>query len=180
MNAIKILEKYYDTDSECYKILLSHSKSVARKAVSVGKKFKGRVDLAFLEEASLLHDIGIFLTDAQNIDCHGDKPYLQHGILGREILEKEGYPKHGLVCERHIGVGLSKNDITKNNLPLPERDMQAKTTEEEIIAYADKFFSKSKENLIKEKTVEEIKNELQKYGPEKIEKFLSWQKKFNK
>lgn len=178
MNAIKILEKYYDTNSEAYKTLLTHSQSVAKKAITIAENFKNEVDIDFIKEASLLHDIGIFLTNTPDLDCHGDKPYLCHGYLGREILEKEGLAKHALICERHVGVGITKEDIKKNNLPLPARDMQAQTLEEEIISYADKFFSKTKENLTKEKTIEQIKTELIKYGPEKVEIFLKWHKKF--
>ena len=61
----------------------------------------------------MLHDIGIFLTHAPQIGCHGDKPYICHGYLGRELLEKEGFPRHAIVCETHVGVGLTIADIEK-------------------------------------------------------------------
>ncbi len=59
----------------------------------------------------MLHDIGIFLTNAPHIGCYGDKPYICHGYLGREILDKEGLPGHAMVCERHVGAGLTVTDI---------------------------------------------------------------------
>jgi len=42
----------------------------------------------------------------------------------------EGYPKHGLVCERHTGTGITLEMIIKNNLPLPHRDMVPVSMEE--------------------------------------------------
>ena len=91
----------------------------------------------------MLHDIGIFMTNAPQLGCYGDKPYICHGYLGRELLEKEGFPKHAIVCETHIGVGLTIADIEKNNFPLPRRDMTPKTLEEQIVCFADNFFRKT-------------------------------------
>jgi len=93
--------------------------------------------------------------------------------MGREILEKEGLPKHGLVCERHIGVGISKAEIISQNLPLPARDMLLLSHEEKIICLADKFFGKSSGNLSKQKSIEAIIVELRKRGEEKVLVFKS-------
>jgi uncharacterized protein len=51
------------------------------------------LDERFIQEAALLHDIGIFLTNAPKIHCFGDYPYICHGYLGAEILRKEGLDK---------------------------------------------------------------------------------------
>jgi uncharacterized protein len=131
-------------------------------------------DLKFIEEAAMLHDIGIFLTNQPEIGCYGDKPYVCHGYLGREILEREGFPKHGLVCERHIGVGLTVKDIKQKNLPIPERDMMPISIEEQIICFADKFFSKTLEFLSKEKPTEKIRSYISKFGEEKLSLFDRW------
>ena len=173
MDVIKIIQKYYDKDSKTYKVLIEHGEAVAKKAAAIAKKVGA--DVQFVKEAAMLHDIGIFLTHAPSIDCHGKEPYIKHGVLGREILEKEGLPKHALVCERHIGVGITKEEVEKFNLPLPKRDMYPVTVEEEIITYADKFFSKDKP----EKTVEEIKKNLKKFWGEKVKKFEEWHSKFS-
>jgi uncharacterized protein len=99
-------------------------------------------------------------------------------VIGRDILEKEGYLDLALVCERHIGVGITKQEIIEKKLPLPPRDMVPQTLEEKIIAFADKFFSKVPERVDKEKSVEEIKKELRKYGEEKVRIFETWYKEF--
>lgn len=179
MSPLDIIKKYYHPESPIYKILVSHSMTVANKAQKIAENFLGQVDLNFIKEASLLHDIGIFLTDAPEIGCHGDKPYICHGYLGREILEKEGFPKHALVCERHVGAGIDIKQIKEKNLPLPVRNMIPQTLEEEIIAYADKFYSKEAEYNNHEKSIETIISSIKKYSPDEAERFKIWHKKFN-
>ena len=173
MDPKKLIKKYYDKNSKTYKILIKHSEAVAKKAVEIAKRVGA--DVQFVKEAAMLHDIGIFLTSAPSIGCHGKEPYIKHGILGRKILEKEGYPKHALVCERHIGVGLTKENVEKYRLPLPKKDMIPVTLEEEIVTYADKFFSKDRE---KEKTIKEIEEGLRRFGEEKVKKFREWKDMF--
>ena len=70
-------------------------------------------------------------------------PYICHGYLGAELVRKEGFPKHALVCERHTGAGLSLQNIIQQDLPVPHREMTPVSLEEQIICFADKF-SKSK------------------------------------
>ncbi len=171
MIVIKIIEKYYPEKSDAYRVLIDHSTAVARKAVKIAEGVKHLYpDIRFIEEAAMLHDIGVFLTNAQEIGCFGESPYLAHGVLGREVLEKQGFLRHALVCERHIGVGITVEEIKRNKLPLPEREMTPLSVEEEIICLADKFFGKSDKNLFRERSVKEIKENLDKHGEEKIRK----------
>ena len=108
MEPFAIIQKYYAQDSDAYRILTTHSRSVADKALAIARRHPElNLDLTFIEEAALLHDIGIFRCDAPDIDCHGDAPYICHGYLGAELMRAEGYPRHALVCERHTGTGLS-------------------------------------------------------------------------
>jgi uncharacterized protein len=179
MRPTLLLRKYYDPNSLTYRYLIEHSEQVARKALSVAERVKHlRPDLRFIEEAALLHDIGIFLTRAPEIGCHGDKPYVCHGYLGRELLEREGLPRHALVCERHLGVGISRAEIRESNLPLPERDMMPISIEEQIICFADKFYTKSPGRLDQEKSIEDIRESLSKYGPDKLRRFDDWVRLF--
>lgn len=180
MEPLVLLKKYYQTDSKAYNILVEHSRAVTKKALEIAKKVPHlNPDLEFIEEAAMLHDIGIFLTNDPEIECFGDKPYICHGYLGREILEKEGFPKHALVCERHVGVGISMQEIEEQNLPLPKREMMPISIEEQIICFADKFFSKNEEFLSKEKSLEKIRSGLLKFGNHKVEIFDDWIKKFS-
>lgn len=161
-------------------IIIEHSRYVAEKAVRIAAASPrtGSLDLAFITEAAMLHDIGVSQTDTPYLDCHGESPYICHGILGRRILEERGLPRHALVCERHIGVGLTVDDIIAQHLPLPHREMRPLSAEEKIIACADLFYSKRKGELSTEKTCEQIRQNLAKFGIEKTAIFDQWIKEF--
>lgn len=173
IKTFNILKKYYDTSSLGFEILLRHSQDVTRKAVRIASAMKG-VDVDFVAEASMLHDIGVYLTNAHDIGCFGEMPYICHGYMGREILEKEGLPKHALVCERHTGTGLTVDDIVSKKLPVPKRDMTPTSMEEIIICYSDKFFSKNPKQFGMEKPFEKVLGEMAKFGADKAETFRKW------
>jgi uncharacterized protein len=177
MNPLAILSNYYDTESKLYAILLHHSQAVTEKAVKISVEHPElKADTGFIAEAAMLHDIGIFLTDAPAIECRGRHQYIEHGYLGSDILRAEGFPRHALVCERHTGTGLSLANIQANNLPLPHREMMPESIEEQIICYADKFFSKSKPGS--ELSVEKVRKSLSKFGPEVVARFDQWNRLF--
>ncbi len=176
MEPLKIIEKFYDPNSKAFEILVNHSKAVAEKAIKISENFD--VDKEFIYNAAMLHDIGIFMTNTPKFECYGSYPYIAHGYLGKELLEKEGFKKFALVCERHTGVGITKEEIIKKNLPLPHRDMIPISLEEQIIAYSDKFFSKESDGSVRIRTVDEIITDLSNYGEEKVNIFKKWLKKF--
>ncbi|MCF8234300.1 MAG: HDIG domain-containing protein [Bacteroidales bacterium] len=166
--ADKIIEKYYDKNSEAYKYLYEHSLSVTSLALKIAEHNQQfNLNTEYLKTAGMLHDIGIFMTHAPGIGCHGDQPYLAHGYLGRALLDQEGLKDVAPVCERHVGVGLTIADIERDNLPLPKRDMVPMTLVEKVICYADKFYSKKPKHLNSPKPLEKIRNKVSKYGPDK-------------
>jgi uncharacterized protein len=178
-NALTLLDKYYTPGSNVHRILLSHSQNVASKATAVARKFPdGTVDVSFVTEAALLHDIGICFTAAASLGCFGELPYLCHGLKGRELLEAEGLPRHALVCERHIGVGLTEAEIIRQKFPLPPRDMLPTTLEERIVAYADLFFSKDPVKDSGERTPDQVRACLGRFGQDKVVIFDRWHAMF--
>jgi uncharacterized protein len=177
MDPLDIIYRYYRPDSELAGRLIAHSRAVRDKALAVAQRCALlEPDLELISEAAMLHDIGIVKTDARRIGCNGSLPYICHGVEGRKMLEHHGLAAHALVCERHVGVGISREDIRKHRLPLPERDMCPVSLEETIICYADKFFSKT--NGIREKSAEAVFTELAPYGPDKVERFKQWHQRF--
>ena len=76
--------------------------------------------------------------------------------------------------------GISADDVLRFDLPLPERDMAPISIEEQIICYADKFFSKNGNGTLKtqEKNIDQIMRSLQKYGQDKVDKFHNWVEMF--
>lgn len=177
MDALAIINKYYPEDNELKHILLTHSRSVADKALWIADCHPElELDRQFLEEAALLHDIGVFLTDAPGIHCHGTHPYICHGYLGSELMQKEGYPRHALVCERHTGAGMSLQSILDQQLPVPHRDMLPVSLEEQVVCFADKFFSKT--HLDCEKSPEKVLKSISRFGEEGVLRFNDWCKRF--
>ena len=179
MDPIELLEQYYDSNSKAFKILMEHGRQVADKALEAAKNVSElKPDLEFIETAAMLHDIGILQTDTPRFGCFGEHPYICHGILGSELLKEKGHSELALVCERHVGVGISIDDIRRHHLPLPKRDMIPISIEEQIICYADKFFSKTGNGRPAEKSIAEIIDNISRFGPDKSERFESWSKKF--
>ena len=177
MNPIDIISKYYPAESDAYHILVTHSRSVADKALNLARMHpEMNLDIPFIEEAAMLHDIGIFLCNAPEIGCFGDAEYICHGYLGADLMRKEGFPRHALVCERHTGTGITREMIEERHLPLPSRVMVPVSLEELLICFADKFYSKTK--LDKEKSVEKVKQGLSKYGEDTVIRFDNWCKLF--
>jgi len=180
MNPLDIIAEYYDPSSKAFEILIQHGKQVAQKALNIAHNVPHiRPDPEFLKKAAMLHDIGIFMTNSTGIGCHGKHPYICHGVLGARLLTEKGLHEYAQVCERHVGVGISAKDIQRFSLPLPERDMLPVTIEEQIICYADKFFSKNGNSPPNaEKSVKAISNSLARYGPDKVQRFQAWVRLF--
>ena len=177
MNYNLLIDKYYPEDNELRHILINHSQSVARKALQIVSSHPElHLDAQFVEEAAMLHDLGIFRTDAPGIQCFGSEPYICHGRLGAEILRKEGYERHARVCERHTGAGITCKEIIAQGLPLPHQDFLPETLEEKVICYADKFFSKT--HLDREKPIEKAEKSLAKFGEDGVMRFREWERMF--
>jgi uncharacterized protein len=179
MNPIDILAEYYDPHSKTFHILVEHGKQVAQKALAAAQQVPElKPDLELINAAAMLHDIGIFLTHTPKFGCFGKHPYICHGLLGGELLKRKGLYRMQLVCERHVGVGISMADIQQRNLPLPQRDMIPLSIEEQIICYADKFFSKNGNSQPAQKSVGEIIRKLKRHGSDKVKRFESWVEMF--
>lgn len=149
--AILLLRKYANNE-KAFKGVLRHSKAVKKVAVDIGKRVKG-IDLQFVKSASLLHDIGRFQCGPESEDN------VKHGIVGADILRKENLPEHALVAERHLGAGISKEDILEQGLELPLKDYIPVSKEEKIICHADNLIEEDKRISLK-KVVERFEKEL--------------------
>ena len=148
---------------------------MAAKALRIARNLEGEeTDLKFLEEAAMHHDIGVCRTAFPEIGCRGGEPYIRHGLIGREILEKEGFPRHALVCERHIGVGITVEDVISQGLPLPARDMVPFSLEERIVCFADLFYSKKPGRIGDEKSIAGIRSGLARFGEQKVKILDKW------
>lgn len=177
MDYQRLIDKYYPDDNDLRRLLIRHSRDVADLALDIAHRHPElKIDLGFLEEGAMLHDIGIFLTDAPGIFCHGKDPYIRHGIDGAELLRRENLTKHARVCERHTGAGITLSQIEEQNLPLPRQNYLPETMEEKLICYADKFYSKSSPDRLK--TLEQAERSVAKHGEEGLIRFREWERLF--
>lgn len=172
IDTIAIIERFYEKGSPLYDLLLMHSRQVSTLAKQFAERLVANstpVDIDFVVEAAMLHDIGIINTDAPGIYCNGTEPYIRHGVLGREMLDELGLFRHALVCERHTGAGLTVEEIEERQLPLPHRNMLPVSLEEKLVCYADKFYSKSHPERVR--SMEVARGKLVKFGAGTIARF---------
>ena len=169
-----IIDRYYPQENELKNIYNIHAVKVTSLALEMARRHPELgIDMQFVEEAAMLHDLGIFLTDAPRIYCFGTEPYLCHGYLGAELLRSLGYERHARVCEHHTGTGLTKEVIAANGWKLPVKDFVPETIEEQLICFADKFYSKTK-YLETARTLEQVVESMAKISPEAVEKVKEW------
>ena len=174
---MSLIKKYYPVDDELRRLLLKHSRQVADRCLEVCSAHSElQLDSIFLEEAAMLHDIGIRWCHAPGIFCVGTDHYIRHGLIGAQLLRDEGFPRHARVCERHTGTGITRQQIERQQLPLPQGDYVPETMEELVVCYADKFFSKSNPDRVL--TAGQVVQGLERFGHEGVLKFLKWHEMF--
>lgn len=193
MNSVEILHHFIDPNEALYQVVYLHSRAVADFALRIADRHpQWAVDRALLEEAALLHDVGVVRVDAPSIHCFGSEPYIRHGVLGAAMLRELASDAVRLeedavrlsarleacarVCERHTGTGLTIRAIEEGGLPLPKQDLSPQTLEEELICFADKFFSKT--HLHQERTPQQARAKLEKFGQESLDRFDNWCERF--
>jgi len=159
--AIKLLKKY-SKDEKVFKIVLDHSKTVQEVALEIAKDVPN-LDLELIKIGSLLHDIGRF-------ECKpGAGAGIKHGVFGAEILRKEGLDEIADIAERHLGAGISKEEVKEQRLDLPLKDYLPVTKEQKIITHADNLVSGDKRISLK-KAVERYRKELGEKAASKVKK----------
>lgn len=173
MNYQTIIDHYYPEDDDLRRLLLLHSRQVADRCLAVCERHPELpLDRQFLEEAAMLHDLGVRWCYAPSIFCTGTEPYLLHGLIGGRLLREAGFERHARVCERHTGAGISRQQVIDEQMPLPVADYLPETLEEQLVCYADKFFSKSRPDRLL--TAEQAAQSLERFGHEGAERFRGW------
>ena len=190
MDYLALLYRYYPEDNALRRMLLHHSRQVCTRALQIVDRHPELgANRALVEAGAMLHDIGIFRTDAPGIHCHGTAHFLrEEAELLRQKAEHEGstssqqeedatfYEALARICERHTGTGLTRQVIAQRGLPMPDQDLLPETIEEQIICYADKFYSKS--HLERERSIAQTIASLEKFGDAGVEKFRYWTELF--
>lgn len=176
---IKILHKKYAPCESVYDLVLTHSRIVNDIALQLAEDNRLTIDRYLVETGALLHDIGVYpLFDVTGKLREGVN-YITHGIEGETILKYEGFPEAIVrFAAHHTGVGLTKQDVVDQRLPLPVSDYLAESDEELLIMYADKFHSKTTPPYFN--SFEWYRNDISKFGNDKVVKFDAMASKFGK
>ncbi|MCM1483997.1 MAG: HD domain-containing protein [Muribaculaceae bacterium] len=173
-----IIDLYYPAGTPLRDIYLRHCRSVADEALGIAHRLHLPLDDSTVEAAAMLHDIGIFLTDAPGIECHGTEPYIRHGVLGARLLRQLGCPEEiAAVAERHTGSGLTAQEITEQHLPLEPLDYMPRTLLERLMCYADKFYSKS--GSMTRKPLGSVRKSMARFGEDSLKRFDELHREFS-
>ncbi|MDE5744502.1 MAG: HDIG domain-containing protein [Paramuribaculum sp.] len=173
----RIIDKYYPAGSPLRDIYIRHCRAVADKALSIASNIKLPLSVERIEAAAMLHDIGIFATNAPGIECYGTEPYIRHGIIGAELLRNENVEEEiAATAELHTGSGITRTEIIAQNLPLPHRDFCPGTQLQRLICYADKFFSKSGD--MQEKPLQKVRATIAAFGSDSLNRFEAMHREF--
>jgi uncharacterized protein len=141
--AIHALHERHAPTPEALDVVYTHCRIVCDIAEQLHARSRLDVDMGLVRAGALLHDVGVYrLYDASGRLDHAQ--YIRHGLLGHELLRAEGLPE--AVCRfasHHTGVGITREDVLRQELPLPPADYVAETPEETLVMYADKFHTKT-------------------------------------
>ena len=166
---IRALHERYAPSPEALDLVFTHCEIVAGIAEQLVARTAVPVDVELVRAGALLHDIGVYrlYDETGRIDY---RDYIRHGVLGHELLRAEGLPERLCrFCSCHTGVGLTRQDIRAQRLPIPEADYLAETVEEQLVMYADKFHSKSTPPTFL--TADSYAARVQRFGTDKVDAF---------
>ncbi|MFF7648269.1 HD domain-containing protein [Streptomyces sp. NPDC007983] len=140
---IRALHEEYAPTREAFELVYTHCEIVWKVAEQLLAADGHRLDADLVRAGALLHDIGVYRLYDNSGRLRADG-YIRHGVLGHAILRQEGFPERLCrFCSCHTGVGLTRHDIERQELPLPVADYVAETGEEQLVMYADKFHTKT-------------------------------------
>ena len=109
------------------------------------------IDERLVVIGGLLHDIGTYRVLEEKYNGSNGEPlefskkrYILHGLLGYEYLLEEGVDESiAQFARNHTGVGLTRESVIAQGLPLPPDDYVPLNLEQEAVMVADKYHSKS-------------------------------------
>lgn len=175
---IRALHEKYAPTSEAFELVYTHCEIVCGVAEQLLARGSLALDANLLRAGSLLHDIGVYRLYSPSGELDHAR-YVQHGLLGYELLHDLGLPDALCrFCSCHTGMGLSRDDVLRQQLPLPVDDYLAESGEEELVMYADKFHSKTDPPVFV--TPSTYIASVRRFGEDKTLRFASMLERFGK
>ncbi len=171
---IEDLHRKYAPNHHAFNIIYSHCRIVWQICDQILSSQNIKINTDLVKSGALLHDIGAYKLISRE-GVFDETNYIKHGIIGYEILQSEGLSEPLCrIAKCHTGLGLTKQYVLSNNLPLPADDYTAESLEEKLVMYADKFHSKNP----KFNTFDDYCKTAAKFGPDNVQKFRELAKLF--
>lgn len=120
--ALEILNKYGGGSA-----WTQHCLAVSNMAMHLSEVLTQKfvINIEFLHCASLLHDIGRYVSHDP----------IMHGVEGYKLLKTLNYKEEAFVCASHILYGLPRNEAVQ--FGLPAIDFEPKSIEEKLVPLID-------------------------------------------
>ena len=167
VSGLRALHERFAPDEKTFDLVWVHCEIVWRVAEQL---LTDEQDADLVLAGCLLHDIGVYRLT-------GDDNYLRHGVLGHALAREAGLAETlARFCSHHTGVGLSRQDVMEQGLPIPAGDYLAETPEELLVMYADKFHSKSTPPAFV--SAERYARDVSQFGADKVQRFEAMRRKF--
>lgn len=161
-------------------LVLTHCRTVRRLAERLACALIARngpaVNLELVRAGCLLHDVGVYPLYRPDGDLD-HASYVRHGVLGHDLLRDLGFPE--VLCRfasRHTGVGLTREDVVAQRLPIPVDDYTPHSVEEQLVAYADAFHSKTDPPTFV--TPDTYARRIARFGTDKADRFATLRTRF--
>jgi uncharacterized protein len=168
---IRALHERYAPTEAAFDLVHTHCRIVWTIAEQLLDRLPPTLDVDLVRAGCLLHDIGVYRLYGPTGRLDHDN-YVRHGVLGHALLREAGLPERlARFCSRHTGVGLTREDVRRQRLPLPVADYLAETPEERLVLYADKFHSKTTPPTFL--TVGSYSAGLSRFGAGKVSRFAA-------
>jgi uncharacterized protein len=164
---ILALHRDHAPTREAFESVFEHCQLVC----SLAEQFFAGLDLDadLVRAGALLHDIGVYRLESS--------AYVRHGVLGHELLASLGFPVE--ICRFascHTGVGITRDDVVRQALPIPVDDYLPRTPEEELVMYADKFHSKRTPPVFL--SGDTYAAEVRRFGADKVARFAALRQQY--
>ncbi|MFH8798233.1 HD domain-containing protein [Streptomyces sp. NPDC017936] len=172
----RLLHAKYAPSPEAFDLVHTHCEIVAALALQLADRCAQDLDRDLVRVGALVHDVGVYaLYRPDGTIAPGT--YVRHGVAGHAILRAEGWPRPlARICSCHTGVGLTRQDIERLSLPVPPGDYTARTPEERLVMYADKFHTKTRPPAFL--TYRAYARDVARFGPGKEEVFARLREEF--
>jgi uncharacterized protein len=173
---IRALHEKHAPTAHAFDLVYTHCEIVCRVVEQLLAAGSRTLDPDLVRAGSLLHDIGVYRLYGPGGQLDRAN-YVRHGVLGYGLLRDHGFPE--LICRFcscHTGVGLSRDDVRRQRLPLPLDDYLAESDEEQLVMFADKFHSKTTPPVFV--SVASYTSSVGTFGHDKVERFVALAAKF--